>query len=492
VLGLVLRYRDAAQRWLDQRFFRTEYDAREILVSLASRVPYEADPRNLVTMVVNQIDTALHPESVSVLAENLNLFEPVSALHVDATPLQADSGVVTLLKWSDKPLEVFLDDEQSPVARVPPADRAWLTAMKTALLVPIFAGGSDPRPFVGLIALGRKRSEEPYTPEDRELLRGIAVQMGVALDLSRLRKKAGESQAPQRGSQTSTPTVIVSGPSGPSISVGAIVDGKYRVDAIIGQGGMGAVYRAWDLRLERAIAIKVVRADLLSSAEARTRFTRESQIVARLQHPAIVTVFDYGTLADGAAFLVMEFVPGEDLRQMIKREKTLTPQTTAALMHGIAGGVDAAHQSGIYHRDLKPENILLPSSGTGPKVVDFGVAKLSQSNTGEGGTQTSGGTIVGTPAYMAPEQLRGDAVDARADVFSLGAMVYEMVTGKLPYGGGSFVEIGIKQSAGEMKVDTGQMPAALAGVIRRAVAYDRDKRPATAGELARAIAEALK
>ena len=111
---------------------------------------------------------------------------PVSSLRVEATPLAVDSGVITLLRWSDKPLEVFLKDDESQVARLPPADRAWLQAINAALLVPIFAGGSDPRPFVGLIALGPKRSEEPYTLEDRELLRGIAVQMGVALDLSRL------------------------------------------------------------------------------------------------------------------------------------------------------------------------------------------------------------------------------------------------------------------------------------------------------------------
>ncbi len=198
MLALALKYRVAAQRGLDRRFFRDEYDAREILLSLAGRVPYEADPRDLVAMVVTQIDSALHPENIAVFASDSptgsnpsGAFAPVSTLRVDATPLRADSGVITLLRWSDKPLEVFLDDDQSPVARVPPADRKWLADMNTALLVPIFAGGSDPRPFVGLIALGTKRSEEPYTPEDRELLRGIAVQMGVALDLSRLRRQVG-------------------------------------------------------------------------------------------------------------------------------------------------------------------------------------------------------------------------------------------------------------------------------------------------------------
>ena len=267
----------------------------------------------------------------------------------------------------------------------------WLADMNAALLVPIFAGGSDPRPFVGLIALGEKRSEEPYTPEDRELLRGIAVQMGVALDLSRLRRQVGTPGPPPRKRPPSpsyggratrrfTPTVIHGGGSGSSaMAVGVVVDGKYRVDAVIGQGGMGAVFRAWDLRLERAVAIKVVRADLLSDPDSRARFRRESQIVARLQHPSIVTVFDYGTFADGAAFLVMEFVPGEDLRHVMNRERRLAAARMSALMPGIAAGVESAHKSGIFHRDLKPENILLPESGTGPKVVDFGVAKLTSS-----------------------------------------------------------------------------------------------------------------
>jgi serine/threonine-protein kinase len=267
-----------------------------------------------------------------------------------------------------------------------------------------------------------------------------------------------------------------------------VVDGKYRVDAVIGQGGMGAVFRAWDLRLERSVAIKVVRAELLSDPDSRARFKRESQIVAKLQHPAIVMVFDYGALADGAAFLVMEFVPGEDLRTLLKREGKLGTERMVALMSGIAGGVDSAHKLGIFHRDLKPENILLPQSGSGPKVVDFGVAKLTAAAPGsETGHITSSGTIVGTPAYMAPEQLRGDAVDGRADVFSLGVMAYEMLTGKLPYGGGSFFDIGMKQAAGETKVDTEDLPAGLAEIIRRAIAYERDARPASPGDFATAL-----
>jgi hypothetical protein len=519
MLALALKYRDKAQRWLDKQFFRAEYDAREILLSLAGRVPYEADPAKLVSMVVTQINSALHPENIAVLASDAptasnpaGKFTPVSAMRVEATPLSAESGIITLLRWSDKPLEVFLDDEQSQVARLPQQDQAWLAAMNTALLVPIFAGlsraqssdsssdqsrgGSDPRPFVGLIALGAKRSEEPYTPEDRELLRGIAVQMGVGIDLSRLRRQVNMPDASEPSSdvsQTFTPTVIrAPGASGAAMQVGAVVEGKYRVDAVIGQGGMGAVFRAWDLRLERPVAIKVVRADLLSDPDSRARFRRESQIVARLQHPAIVTVFDYGTLPDGAAYLVMEFVPGEDLRHVMKREGRLPGARASELLKGICAGVESAHKSGIFHRDLKPENILLPESGTGPKVLDFGVAKLTNvSNTTDGSSLTAGGTIVGTPAYMSPEQLRGEPVDARTDVFSLGVMAYEMLLARLPYGGGSFIDIGIKQAEGEMKVECSELTPALAGVIRRAIAYDREKRPTSAIAFAEELRRAL-
>jgi serine/threonine-protein kinase len=189
----------------------------------------------------------------------------------------------------------------------------------------------------------------------------------------------------------------------------------------------------------------------------------------------------------------MEFVPGEDLRQMMKREGRLTPARTSALLQGIASGVESAHKSGIFHRDLKPENILLPESGTGPKVLDFGVAKLTdQSTTTDGGTLTVGGTIIGTPAYMSPEQLRGEAVDGRADVFSLGVMAYEMLKARLPYGGGSFLEIGMKQAAGEREVDTGGIPPALAEVVRRAIAYEKEKRPTSPAAFANDVAAVAK
>jgi eukaryotic-like serine/threonine-protein kinase len=528
LIMLGLRYRDQAQRAIDKKFFRAEYDAREILVALANRVPLEQDPAQLVSLVIASIDQALHPEAVAVLAGDDARLEVLATARMAADALLRDSGLATLLRWSDEPLEIFLDDERSPAARLPAADRAWLQHSEAALLVPIFAGTGTPagpltggdasaRPLTGVIVLGAKRSEEPYTAEDRKLLSGIAAQMGVALDLSRLRRQAAAPRALTL-TPTLTPTMIIgrdiAGPSAlamcpgchrcydvaqvrpvngfavcpddaavlqPVIGMPPLVDGKYRIDAVIGRGGMGAVFRARDVRLDRDVAVKVVRADLVNNPESQARFQREAQIVARLQHPAIVTVFDYGSVPDGAAFLVMELVRGEDLRHLLRRETKLSAERTIALVTGIAAGVEAAHRAGVLHRDLKPENILLPDNGVGPKVLDFGIAKITDN--ASTGLATQGATVVGTPAYMAPEQLRGDTLDARADVYSLGVIAYEAITARLPYGGGSFMDMAFRQAAGgTFALD--DVPPRLADVLSRALALERAQRPATAAAFA--------
>lgn len=483
--GLAFRYRDSAQRWLDQRFFRVEYDAREILVSLANQLPRESEPRHLVALVAAEIDNAFHPESIAILAGDNEFLEVVSSVRADVGVLPRSGALATLLRWSEDPLEVFLDDERSPAARLPAVDRAWLESNRLSLLVPIFAGSGDQRALTGLIGLGRKRSEEPYTREDRRLLSGIAGQMSVAMDLSRLRRRLSSGSRPVAGivlataKDADTPTSLGKIPP--------VIDGKYRIDTMIGRGGMGAVYRAHDLRLARDVAIKVVRADLLTDVGARNRFTREAQIVARLQHPGIVMVFDYGTLPDGAAYLVMEYVRGEDLRSLLKREQHLAPADAIQLVNAVAAGVDYAHRAGVLHRDLKPENVLLPDSGIGPKVLDFGVATIADSEATEFQTLTHRGTVVGTPAYMAPEQLRGERVDERADVYSLAVMTYEVLTGRLPFGAGSLVEIGIKQADLAGQLDVTGVPAPLLPMLIKALSLARDDRPASAAAFASAL-----
>ncbi|MGD9903246.1 MAG: protein kinase [Vicinamibacterales bacterium] len=509
LLVLARRYHVAAGRWLDRRFFRAEYDAREILMSLAGRLPFETDPGELVALVMQHLDAALHPESVAVLAEVApGRFEALGARPAGMPPLPSGGGLLTLLRWSREPLDVALDDPRASVVRLPDTDRAWLAGTGVRLLVPLVVGSPSAPDVMGLLALGAKQSDEPYSPEDRALLAAIAAQMAVGLDVSRVRQRAtaaataghaGASEAAtaaaaatlgvcprcQRATALGCGTCPDDGtPLAPVPGLPPVVDGKYRVDALVGRGGMGAVFRARDVRLDRDVAIKVVRAELLTSPDARGRFRREAQILARLQHPAVVAVYDYGTLADGAAYLVMQFVRGEDLRRRLRRGPPLDPSQVAAILTGVATGVQAAHDVGVFHRDLKPENVLLREDGGGPTVLDFGVAKAAP--VGADGTMTAGATVVGTPAYMAPEQLRGEPVDGRADVFSLGVMAFEMLTGRLPFGAGSFVDIGVAHAAGRV-ADAERLPAPLRDVVLQALATRAADRPATPAAFADAV-----
>jgi eukaryotic-like serine/threonine-protein kinase len=231
--------------------------------------------------------------------------------------------------------------------------------------------------------------------------------------------------------------------------------------------------------------VKVVRSELIGDPDAQRRFLREAQIVARLQHPAIVLVFDYGTLGDGSAYLVMELVRGEDLRKVLSREGRLEPARAARILSSVCGAIEAAHRQGVLHRDLKPENILLPEEGVDAKVLDFGVAKVigrerrdATLAAGEAATVlTVDGAVVGTPAYMAPEQLRGQTPDARADVFSLGVIAYEMLTGTLPFGRGSLAEVVLAQTRGLAPAEVDSLSPALARAVRAALDPDPDRRP---------------
>jgi hypothetical protein len=520
--AVTFTYRERARQWLDQRFFREEYDARKILLSLASRVRFETDPSDLATMVVNQLDEALHPLMVAILVTGVedNRLTPVTVLHGSAEPLPFDGGLVAMLRWSDEPLEIVLNDPRSPARRLPAEEREWLECTGAVLLVPVLG---QERALIAMIALGERRSEEAYTSEDRQLLASIAAQMGLGFDVARFRRRGAATdvtdsdrtrittavvepmmECPRCG-RCEEPSVSVCPADGaamrPVQSVPRTVDNKYRIEQLLGRGGMGAVYRARDMRLDRLVALKVVRAELLGDPEARRRFRREAQIVARLQHPSIVAVFDYGTFADGGAYLVMELVRGEDLRHVLQREGRLASEESMGILTAVCSAIGAAHREGVLHRDLKPENILLPSGGGPAKVLDFGVAKLVGDEPrddrvddapGEVRTAlTAAGMIVGTPAYMAPEQFHAVPADARTDVFSLGVVAYEMLSGELPFGRGTLAEVVLAQSRGVPTMPSGIIPQAAERAIRTALDADPDRRPSSPQAFATLLSAAL-
>lgn len=265
--------------------------------------------------------------------------------------------------------------------------------------------------------------------------------------------------------------------------------GHYEVVAAIGAGGMGEVYKARDGRLARDVAIKVLVAHAKESAQARARFKREAQAVAALQHPNICTIYDVGETDEGHAFIVMELLQGQTLQQRIARG-ALDVRAMVEIGAALADALQAAHSAGIVHRDIKPANILVTSRG--PKVLDFGVAKatLTVPPADAAGAETRAdltqtGSTVGTVAYMSPEQLRGEEVDSRTDLFSLGLVLYEMATGR-PAFTGNLATIGaaiLHQPPAPPRTIRPELPEAFEQVVMKALEKDREFRYQSAADL---------
>src|ERR1051325_4542291 len=281
-----------------------------------------------------------------------------------------------------------------------------------------------------------------------------------------------------------------------------LLNGRYRLDKRLGRGAMGQVYLARDQNLiTRRVAVKTIRPDVLSDedlqeGEAIARFEREARTAASIQHPNVIDVTDFGKSEEGVFFLVMEYVEGESLYQLLRREGTVTVQRAHALLKQISAGVEAAHDEGILHRDLKPANVFIvqrkKKDGTVigddlVKVGDFGLAKIiSQSLAGiTSGSGPASRGILGTPEYMAPEQMQaGVTLDARADVYALGAIGYHMLGGRPPFTGDIMQIFAAKltQDAPALGTLRSDIPSTIETAVMRALAKDAGGRPATVAE----------
>lgn len=258
--------------------------------------------------------------------------------------------------------------------------------------------------------------------------------------------------------------------------IGRVIDGRYLVRSRIAHGGMATVYLATDTRLDREVALKVMHAELARDADFVTRFIGEAKSVARLSHPNIVAVFDQGS--DGLLlYLAMEYVPGRTLRELLRQRGWFPYAEALAIMDPILSGLAAAHRAGFVHRDVKPENVLLTADGR-VKVVDFGLARPSATS-----GQTRVGQIIGTVAYIAPEQVTGRTTDLRTDVYAAGIMLFEMLTGRQPHTGGSALTVAYKHVNEEVPPPSVYVPGLPRGVddlVRAATSRDPRQRPADA------------
>jgi serine/threonine-protein kinase len=276
------------------------------------------------------------------------------------------------------------------------------------------------------------------------------------------------------------------------LSPGTLLGGRYRIETLVGEGGMGAVYEAVQQDLDRRVALKILHEHLTEDAELRGRFQREARVVAMLGHPNVVQISDFQAREGEPPFFVMELLHGENVRDLLKRTRMLAPERACYIAVQVLSALEAAHRANVVHRDIKPDNIFLERTDVQAdivKVLDFGVAKLLGNE--EGMKLTKAGLVVGTLSYMAPEQALGDPIDGRADIYSLAATMYLALTGRKPFDGATTAAL-LKKIMHEVPPSVStlrpEIPVALSKVFDRALAKRPEDRYASAADMARALA----
>lgn len=276
--------------------------------------------------------------------------------------------------------------------------------------------------------------------------------------------------------------------------IGTVLDGRYRLDKLIGEGGMGDVYRATHIHIDTEFAVKLLKPDFVANQTAIKRFRLEAKAAGRIHHPNAVRVTDFGVTPERIVYLVMELVQGQSLRSLMRNEKRLDYLRTVNIVRQICGAVDAAHRGGVIHRDLKPDNILIEKvhDTERVKVLDFGIAKLKETKTDAFLTQA--GTIIGTPQYMSPEQCQGKNLDPASDIYSIGILLYEMLSGAVPFDGESVLQVVYDQLHApprHLRELSPNLPEPLAQVVMRALEKEPAERQSTAIELSDELKQAV-
>ncbi|MGE5327278.1 MAG: protein kinase domain-containing protein [Deltaproteobacteria bacterium] len=449
--GLALLAHTQRTKWmqaLDRRFFREHYDAQRLLREIVDEIRQGGSLERVAPRTVASIEAALHPEFASLLAlaPGEKSYRSLAAAPAGQSPppLSADSKLAALVRVLGKPLETPHSESGWLQQQLPHEETDFLRRARIDLLVPVSVA---PGGIEALLALGVKKSEEPYSREDQELLEAIAASLALLVAKpAAAPESSGDTfeECPECGAcyDTGSSQCTRDNAGLTVMRLPRLLAGRYRLDHRRGRGGMGAVYEALDTGLERRVAVKVIRDELVGNAEAAERFQREARAAASFTHPNVVTIYDFG-VAETRAFLVMELLEGVALRDELKRGGRLASERVLSLMRGICSAVEAAHRRQLVHRDLKPENIFLARGEFGeiPKVLDFGIAKfLPQAAAGESlaaTADTGTGALLGTVRYMSPEQLRGGKVGTGWDLWALAVIAYETLVGTHPFAGAS-------------------------------------------------------
>jgi len=437
------------QGWLealDRRFFRERYDAQLLLREVVEEVRQAHSFEQIAPRVVGRIETALHPGFVNLLVRGSH--EPTYRSLAAAPPghalpsLPAESKLMSLMRLLGKPVEAPQVSSGWLKEQLPHEETAFLREARIELLVPIATAGD---PAEALLALGMKRSEEPYAREDLDLLVAIASSLALLLEKSsgtRATRSDVFEECPLCGVCYDAGSTQCSQESARLVPVilPRLLGGRYHLERRLGRGGMGTVYVASDTALERRVAVKVIREDLVGSADAAERFRREARVAASFAHPNVVTVHDFGVAEGTRGYLVMELLEGVTLRDSLSCQKSFPAAHAKPVLRDVCMALEAAHRRQLIHRDLKPENIFLLAGESGEltKILDFGLAKFRSNATQQQTVDTAPGAVLGTLRYMSPEQRSGEDPQPSWDLWALAVVAYEILTGAYPFDDGSF------------------------------------------------------
>lgn len=282
------------------------------------------------------------------------------------------------------------------------------------------------------------------------------------------------------------------------MNAGDLIQSRYRLIRTLGNGASGTVWAARNELIDRDVALKIMRPDVAQDAVALQRFFNEAKASGRVRSPCIVEIFDLGQAEDGSPFLVFELLEGEGLDELLRREGTLSPEQLLGLLSGVARALELAHGQGIIHRDLKPANIYVTrpagSKDKVAKILDFGISKVF--DTGQDFTLTRTGTVVGSPAYMSPEQAAGrEDIDGRADLWSLGVVMFEALTGSVPHQAVNYNQLMVRiltQDCDPVVTHRADLPSSLCAIVDACLKRERDQRTSNAGVLANQMEGALR
>lgn len=506
LLGIgVVRGRRGALERLDRRFFREQYDARRILGELVDRCRRAGSRTELERVLRTEIDRALHPERVDLLLLTPDGRRFDSRLGT-VRPLDRASPLVETIARREEPLEVRLEDSSGN--ELTQSERYWLADAGAALVVPL--KDADHR-VIGLIVLGDKKSELPYSREDKQLLAGVAAAAELAIGYYRLEPESHPTVLASTDTDIQLATECVScglvaptgtrrctrcGEATEDCLLPQTIAGKFHLEERIGEGGMGVVYRALDVHLDRSVAIKTLPQ---VAPDRGLRLRREARAMALVSHPHLAHIYGAETL-HGRPMLVVEYLPGGTLAQRL-RAGTLEVRTTLELAEALTGALAALHRASVLHRDVKPTNIAFAADGAA-KLLDFGVARIlgetrhttvpTDASWNTADTFTEAGVIVGTPFYMSPEARNGEPADARFDLWSMALVMYESLVGH--YALATALEPNLRDREGRVPVSdirelAPEVPRPVADFLANALSPDVHRRPASAAAFARIVRE---